>query len=177
MKVKSMLKVSLLVLLAAVLGMSFFPSAGVQAAGTAVDAADRLEQVFARQQAAHARQGRMLAQAREMRARLETLIGWAEQQGWDSTNLQQALTAYDSALGMAGRAHQKAARIIAEHPGFGRNGKVVDRAQAAETVKTLGAALDEVREALTRAGSILRESLREFFHSAGWERPPGRRGR
>jgi len=162
------------VLLAAlILGvvLSASPIAGAQAKGPAEDGKPpsgersnlRLEQAWARVQAAYQRQGDRLAKVDEVVGKVQTLISKANEKGWDTSAIQAALSAFQAAVSNASAIHANASGIIANHAGFDANGKVTDRAQAVETVKALRQALKDARDAMGGTGKALIEAIKAFI--------------
>jgi hypothetical protein len=122
----------------------------------------RLEQIWARSQTAYQRQGNRLAKAEEFLTRAQSLIDKANQKGWDTSAIQVALDAFAAVIPAAQAAHAPGAAIIADHNGFNPNGKVIDRAAAIETVKTLVQVLKNTRLAMNGTGQALREAVKAF---------------
>lgn len=81
-------------------------------------------------------------------------------EGQDTSALETALAEYKSKVASAQQAYNEAQAIIDAHAGFGANGKVVDAAQAKETVKSAGEAIRDVHRALREAIRTLRHAAR-----------------
>ncbi len=154
------------------IGLAALPAAGACAAGLQDETTPPanqpannkrlVEQIWARAQTAYQRQGDRLAKADEFLAKAQSLIDKANQKGWDTSAVQAALNAFAAVIPAAQAAHDPGAAIIASHNGFDADGKVTDRAAAAETVKALGQALKDTRAAMNGTGQALREAVKDF---------------
>jgi hypothetical protein len=161
-------KVLLVVLLAA-LGLAAFPAAGASAAGPAeegnpprqIDPA-RLEQAYARLVDWYTHQSTWMGKADANIARIQTLIAKATERGYDASAVQAALDAFTAVLPAARTYNQQAAGILAAHAGFDESGKVTDAAAAAETLRSLHAALQSAHQTMNGTGQALRDAIRAF---------------
>ncbi len=122
----------------------------------------RLENTWARLQAIYQREGNRLAMADEFIAKVQALIDRANQKGWDTSLVQEALNAFASVIPAAQAAHDRGEAIIANHEGFNPVGKVIDRAEAINTVRSLAQVLKDTRAAMNGTGRALREAIRDF---------------
>ena len=152
------------------LGLLSFPAFGARAAGlndTSTPPSDqpaisRLENAWSRTQQVYQRQGDLLGKAGGLIARVQTLIDKANGKGWDTSAVQAALDAFQSAVQDATSVHAGGAGIIASHAGFDENGKVLDKAQALATVKSLRQVLQDTRSAMNGTGKALRAAIQAF---------------
>jgi hypothetical protein len=163
-------KIGLAALVLAI-GLAALPFGGVSAAGlndTATPPADqtrsnqRLETLWAREQNIYQRQGNRLDKADEFIAKAQPLIDKANGKGWDTSAVQAALDAFAAVIPSAQATHDNGAAIVANHAGFDADGKVVDRASAIETVKSLHQVLMDTRTAMNGTGKALREAIKAF---------------
>ena len=153
------------------IGLAAFPAIGASAAGlndsTTPPAVQtrgyaRLENIWAREQAAYQRQGNRLDRSDDFIAKAQSLIDKANQKGWDTSAVQAALNALAAVIPAARSVHDTGAAIIASHAGFDGNGKVVDRTTALATVNSLGQVLKDTRTAMDGTGKALREAVKAF---------------
>lgn len=170
-KVSVLLKKALVVALILGIGLAAFPATRVFAAGLndpsnppgdhpKVDAL--LEKVWAREQVIYQRQDDPLAKADEFFTNVQSRIEKANQKGCDTSAIQSALNALETAVDAARPIHENAGSIIAAHAGFDANGKVTDRTQARETVKLLGHFLKDYRSTVGNPFKALREAVKAF---------------
>jgi hypothetical protein len=169
-KFLSALQKPLLILLILVTGLLAFPTAGALAAGpdsvgnppTGQPDPSRLENAWARQQQVFQRQGDRLSRAGELISKVQALIDKANGKGWDTSAVQAALTAFQSAVQDAQTVHAGGTSLIAAHAGFDANGKVTDRTQAIATVKALHQVILDTRAALNGTGRALIQALKDL---------------
>ncbi|MBU4225667.1 MAG: hypothetical protein KKC71_07585 [Chloroflexi bacterium] len=150
-------------------GLAALPTANVYAAGLGDETnppaapaahATRLEKIWEREQTIYDRQGERLDRADTVAGRVQTIIDKLSAKGYDTSEVQAALNAFEDAIQQARPIHESASGIIASHPGFDASGKVTDPAQAVETVKELGAKLKEFRSTLGDPFKHLRDLLK-----------------
>ena len=166
-KMIALLKKTCLALLILGIGILALPStpslaAGLNDTGTppaAQPANARLEQAWGREQQAYQRQADLLGKADGLISKVQALINKASAKGWDTNAVQAALNAFQAAVQDARAVHAGGAALIASHPGFDENGKVVDRTQALETVKGLHQVLQDTRTAMNGTGKALRAAI------------------
>ena len=103
-----------------------------------------------------------MASQKEAKALVEKAAAYAKANGKDVSGLESALTAFSEAVGDARPIYEGARGIIASHKGFDANGDVLDPESAAETVKELGQALEEIGDTLRHPARELADALREF---------------
>ena len=171
-KLYMLFKKSVLVALVAALALAALPVTSAYASGLndpadpptgAVQLSDeRLEQIWARMQRIHERQGHNLERADVMTERVQNLIDRLEENGKDVTAMQAALDAFKDALKEAHPIYESAKGVINSHQGFDAGGKVTDHEKAVETVKDLGGKFKEVHEIVGEPGKALRKALKAF---------------
>jgi hypothetical protein len=122
----------------------------------------RLEFAYLRLQ--HAAQGLALHldHAGEVADFIEAWIQTLGDEGQDVSELEAALEEFEAALAEALGFYQQAADVLNEHAGFDENGKVIDRQQAAETVRAAGRSLRDGRRALKEGVIDLRRAVRDW---------------
>jgi hypothetical protein len=160
--------------LALAIGLAALPLDGASAAGlkdattppiNQTRSNQRLETLWAREQQIYQRQGNRLDKADEFIAKVQTLIDRANGKGWDTSAVQNALNAFAAVIPSAQAAHDNGAAIVANHAGFDADSKVVDRASAIETLKSLNQVLKGTRTAMNGTGEALREAIKAFRDS------------
>ena len=171
-KLIMLFKKTVLVALVAALTLAALPVTHAYASGLsdpadpptgAVQLSDeRLEQIWARMQRIHERQGHNLERADAMVERTQNLIDRLAENGKDVTAMQAALDAFGDALKEAHPIYESAKGVVNSNQGFDADGKVTDHEKAVETVKNLGGKLKEVREIIGEPGRGLREALKAF---------------
>lgn len=161
----------LLVAMAAALGLASLPALNVYALGPSEPPTptapaqiftDRLERIWAREQAAYDRLGKFFDNVDSRISKAQELIDKAGANGKDVSALQAALDAFADAVKQARPIYESGKGVIASHQGFDSNGKVTDQTKAIETVKDLGSKLKEIRQIIFPAGKALREAIRVF---------------
>lgn len=158
----------LLIALVVVLGWSALPGARAYAAvpepptPQAPLTNERLERIWAREQAAYERLGRFLERAETWTPRLQQWIDKAKANGKDTAAVQAALDAFAKAVKKAHPLHESAKGILASQQGFDDSGQVTDAAKALQTVEDLGKTLKQIRDLLREPAKALREAIREF---------------
>jgi len=169
------LKKGLLVALLLSLGLILLPATSTSAASladevppiTSPEADDsRLEEMYSKLVNRYERQTSWMEKADGMTTRVENLIEKASARGFDTSDLQAALDTFNSAYAEAHRYNQLAGEILDAHEGFNGSGKVKDREQAIETLKSLRDALRGAYEAMggeAHAGRLLREAIRTLL--------------
>lgn len=126
------------------------------------DANTRLEHIYERLLLALDTQAWRFQYATELVDRAQQWIDLLIEQGFDVTELEAALAAYQDGLAEAQSYHDEAAAILAEHAGFDEEGHVVDREAAIETLREAGQALREAHRTLVEALADFREAVREW---------------
>lgn len=135
---------------------------------------ERLELIWAREQALHDRMAVLFDHADDIIARAQDLLDRAKANGKDVTALQSALDAVADAIKTARPVFESSQGTIAAHKGFDGNGNVTDSAAAAVTVKELGEKLRETRSILLEPLRDLRAAIRDFRRANGPASPPNR---
>ncbi len=165
-----MFKKFLLIALVAVLGFAALPTASVAASGltdettppTGEVTGERLEKAWERALRLYERVGKLMDRAETLADRIQELIDKANEQGLDTSAVQAALDAFNDALKDAHPVYESAKGIINSHKGFDSDGNVTDPELAAETLKSLGEKLRELRELTGPSGKALREAIKAF---------------
>ncbi len=163
------------------LGLASLPMSSAAASGLAQEETPtterhvvtnaRLEYAWARLVRGYEFQGNLLDKGEAFAERVQTLIDRANERGLDTSAVQAALDAFEAALKDAHQSHQQANGIVQAHKGFDKDGKVVDREKAVESVKELGQALREFNGIMSGPFKALREAIREFFENNRPARP------
>jgi hypothetical protein len=148
-------------------GLAAVPAIGVSAADPNSQAIleqdyPRLSNIWAREQRIYQREGERLANADSLITKVQTLIDKANQKGWDTSSVQAALNAFSAAIPTAQASHYPGAAIISSHAGFDSDGKVIDRASAIATIRSLAQVLKDTRAAMNGIGKSLHEAIRAF---------------
>ena len=165
---KTLFKKTILLALAAALGLAAMPFVSASAAGANDPTpprpspgqirTERLERVWARQLRIYGRMGR----TDEFIERVQKLIERAKANGKDVTAVQAALDAFKAAAKNAQPAYESVKGIINSHQGFDSNGKVTDPEKAKETVQSMHEKFKEIRNTLNGTGKALHEAIRAF---------------
>jgi hypothetical protein len=178
---KTMLfKKMILVALVAALALAAFPLTGVSAAAPGDDTLppaqgqalsnERLEKVWHRMQTRAGRLDKFFAKSGDLADKAGKMIARLKEAGESTTELEAALKAYESAVKQAKPIHESSRGIVTSHKGFDANGKVIDAAQARETIKEFGKKLGDIHKAMNGTGKALIElmkSIREAHKPAG----------
>ncbi len=165
-----MIKKIVLIALVAVLGFASLPTASVAASGLTDEASpptgemtgERLEKAWERALRLYEKVGTVLERADTLTEKIQDLIDKANEQGLDTSAVQAALDAFNDALKDARPIYESAKGIINSHKGFDNDGNVIDPELAAETLKSLGEKLRELRELTGPSGKALREAIKAF---------------
>lgn len=129
----------------------------------------RLENLLMREKIALNNQADRLAHTDDVVAKTEAFIQRMKDKGLDTSEVEEALASYQEGVQAAQEYHDQAAGILASPAGFDANGKVTDRKQALETVRTAGNALRRAHLEITEASMDLRAAVREFIEE---NKPP-----
>ena len=165
------LKRTLLVGMAAILGLATLPIVNAYALGetdTAMPRAstqissERLERIWAREQRVYEHLGIFFDHADQRVSNAQDLIDKARGNGKDVSAVQAALDAFSAAVTQARPAYESGKGILASHPGFDAAGQVTNQEQALATIKDLGGKLKEVRQTLADPMKALRQAIRDF---------------
>jgi hypothetical protein len=168
---KMLFRKTLLLALVLALGLASLPLISVSAAGEYDDPPpsgekqllnERLEQVWARQLERYERMGQRFEREDEFMAKAQKLIDRAKENGKDVSAVQAALDAFEAAVQKARPIYESMKGIINSHQGFDANGKVTDPAKAQETVKSVHAKFQEIKDAMDGTGKALREAIKAF---------------
>ena len=160
-----------LVIAVLAVGLAVLPNSGAFAAGSQDVTTPlsnppvnkvRLQLTWARAQIVYQRQGYLLSKVDGVLTKVQVLIDWANNKGWDTSSVQVALDAYNAVIPAARAAHLAGAAIIASHVGFDSNGKVTNRTAAIDTIKSLVQVLKDTRTAMNGTGQALKEAVRTF---------------
>ena len=166
-KITTPLKKTILAVLVLAIGLAIFPVTGVSAANLDDQTPSqpknlRLERVWMRQQAIYRHQSEQLENSSTYNTRVQDLINRANENSWDTSDLQNALENLGAVIPAIQAAHEPGAAIIASHAGFDATGKVIDREDAITSVKALGQVLKDTHTAMVGTGKALRQALRDF---------------
>jgi hypothetical protein len=123
---------------------------------------ERLERLFAREQEWLGVQAKTLERAGELQTRAEERLDAMREEGKDTSVLEKALESFEELVDEAQTAHDNAAKILEAGKGFDKDGKVIDREQARETVLEAGKALRQARGSLRQATMEVRRALRQY---------------
>lgn len=133
---------------------------GQQMDGKRVDA--RLERIFKAQQRALERQAVHFERVAKAVDRVQALITRAKANGRDTSLIEAALEKFKAKVAEAKKAHDAAAATLKTHAGFSNDGKVVDRTQARETIKTAHEQLRSVRQIFAGMWKALHEAIKAW---------------
>ncbi len=172
-KIAMWLRKGLLAGVAVAMSLAFLPLEGAYALvstdpGTPTPPAasqisiERLQTVWAREQAAYNRIGRLLDRADLLIPRIQTLLDRAKANGKDVSAVQAALDAFAAAVKQVHPIYESGKGIIASHSGFDASGNVTDSAVALETVQDLHATLKEIRQTIGTTLKDLRSAIRAY---------------
>ncbi|MGD8633900.1 MAG: hypothetical protein PVF85_10045 [Anaerolineales bacterium] len=160
----SLLAVSVL----AVLMVSAFVSVGTASAddgvqpeprhpGDRID--ERLEALLEKLNEWYAIQDENLGKADNAIDRIEGVLAKAGELGIDTSEIQALMPGLYAAVGRAENAHSTAGEILDEHAGFNGGGKVKDRQQAIETLRSAREALRTAKDSLVEARGIVKDII------------------
>lgn len=121
-----------------------------------------LSRIFHRQQRILAREENNLSRADRLASGLEEHIGRLKDQGKDVSALEDALTNFRGQLAAARQAHERAMALVQQHSGFDEQGRVVNIAQARDTVQQVGKEIAQFRQAMRDGLRELRAAWREY---------------
>jgi hypothetical protein len=163
---KTLFRKTILLALAAALGMAVMPFVSASAAGEYDPTPppqgrisnERLERVWARQLRIYERMGR----TDEFVAKVQKLIDRAKENGKDVSAVQAALDAFKAAVKNAQPTYESIKGTLNSHQGFDSNGKVTDPEKAKETVKAMHEKFKEIRDTMNGTGKALREAIKAF---------------
>ena len=123
---------------------------------------DHLANIWSREMDAYTKIGSFLTQSDVIIQKIQEKINKAKENGRDVTNVQAALDAFAKAIKEAEPLYENAGELIASHPGFDVNGKVLDPYQGVVTVKNLRDTLVEIRQLLIGPRQALRDAIKGF---------------
>jgi TolA-binding protein len=121
-----------------------------------------LAQEFRRQQRQVKRQENALEQADQWIPRAQERIQALKDQSKNTAELEDALAQFQDQLGTARQAHDRAAALVQPHAGFDEDGKVVDLAQARDTVQQIRGEVVDFRQTLRDGLKDLRAALQKY---------------
>ena len=124
-------------------------------------AAEKLEKLYEKEQKALQAQTDRLAKADGVPAKVQERINKLKEAGKDTAALEKALVMVKEKLALAHQKHDAAAAILGTHAGFDAAGKVTDREQARETLRTAGENLQQAHKALREGAAELRKASKE----------------
>lgn len=146
------------------LGFLSFPILDAHAAGlndpttppaSTQQTSTRLQTAWSGVQKVYQKQGDLLTKDANLGPKAQALIDKVNAKGWDTSAVQTALTAFESAVQNAKSIHDGGASIITAHAGFDASGNVVDQTQAKATVQSLRQVNQYTRSALNGTGKAL----------------------
>jgi hypothetical protein len=122
----------------------------------------RLEAAFERQQQNLVRQAENIQKMRTISSEAQQRLDALKANGKDVSSLEAALATFNGKLLEINTSHQSAADLVAAHPGFGNNGKVIDIEISKNTLINIHDALKATRQLMADASRELRQALRSF---------------
>ncbi len=125
----------------------------------------RLEELYQREQTALAKLEGFLLKGEDAIGRVEGLIDHGNANGLDTSVLSAALSTFESSLATVQSAFNSASTILASHAGFNGSGKVMDRAEAVQTLKEAGAAMKSAGSTLKDPRSILKAAVQSWIQA------------
>ena len=167
LKISTLFKKIVPVVLVLAVSLAAFPLAGASAAGLTGQAAvqpdnTRLENIWVREQARYQIESNRLANASTFISKVQSLLDKATAKGWNVSSIQTALDALSGVIPAVQAAHDPGAAIIASHAGFDASGKVTDRTTAIATAKSLAQVLKDTRTAMNGTLKALRQAVQAF---------------
>jgi enamine deaminase RidA (YjgF/YER057c/UK114 family) len=123
---------------------------------------DKLQQIWATEQAAYGKLGKLSTDSAGRISKLQDFINKAKAKGLDVSSLQSALDAFSAAVKQAQTLYQSGQGTISSHPGFDNAGKVMDAKAAAQTVKAVMDNLKQIREILAAPTKALKVAFAAF---------------
>ena len=128
-----------------------------QAAADRID--ERLEGLLEKLNEWYAVQDDNLGKANNAISRIEELLDKAEQHGIDTSAIEALMPDLYAAVGRAEAAHATAGAILDEHAGFNGGGKVKDRQEAIQTLRSAHESLESARSSLLEARDIVQQII------------------
>ncbi len=122
----------------------------------------RLERLYQRTENWRDRQTDNLARADEAVAKTQSYIDEKKAAGLDTSSLEAALAAYQTAIGEAHSFHDQAVGVLSTHGGFDDAGTVTDVTAARVTIADGATALEQARVRMVNAVFTLRQAIRDF---------------
>jgi hypothetical protein len=120
---------------------------------------ERLEVILEKLNEWYAIQDENLGKANKAIDRVEELLAKAEDFGIDTSEIQALMPDLYAAVGRAGSAHTAAGETLNEHAGFNGGGKVKDRQQAIETLRSAHSSLESAKNSLLEARDIVQQII------------------
>jgi len=162
--IKMFFKKTVLLALVAALGLASLPFFSVSAQGTndpqgpGQVSNEKLEKAWARQLKMYERMGK----ADEFVVKAQKLIDRAKSNGKDVSAVQSALDAFKESAQKAKPIYASIKTIVDSHQGFDAKGKVIDPAQAKETIKAMRDKFQEIKTIMDGSGKALRDAIKAF---------------
>lgn len=100
--------------------------------------------------------------ARQYADLTEEFIEDQQTAGRDTSALEAALSTFRAEIDQAQALNAEANQVLDEKAGFDADGKVVDRAQAADTIESAKRALQDARQTLAIAAQDFRQAVRDY---------------
>ena len=154
--------------------VAIIPVATAQAAPTTPPAPSqqtthdaRLEKAYQSEQAWLRKQQDNLGKMNAAADRAQQFITTQRNLGKDVSVLQAALATFKAQITAAQASHQTANVVLSAHLGFDANGKVVNAAQARQTLVDAGQSLRDARSVMRQAVSDLQRAMRLWRQTNG----------
>ena len=144
-------------------GLAFLPQSAVAAqTEKPANINQALEKAYAKLNEWLAQQEANLGKADTAAGKVQELITKASANGRDVSDLEAALSSFNSRIAAAKVDHQSAAAVLGSHAGFDGSGKVTDRAAARQTLQDGRNSLDSAKDKLVAASEQLKDALRKW---------------
>jgi len=121
-----------------------------------------LEKALAREQKTNESLATAFDKADEVVTRLKEAIATGQEKQLDVSALEDALKELNGQISAARAAHDRAARLLATPAGFGKDGLVIDRQLALETVGKIHRAQQVARQLLGDSIKDALKAVREY---------------
>ena len=122
----------------------------------------RMERIWGRMQNRYDRLGRGFDKSDALTGKAGKMIERLKQAGESTSELEAALTAYQSALAKAQPIYTSSKDIVNAHKGFAANGTVTDLTLAKQTLKDMAAKFREIRASMDGKGRELIDLMKSI---------------
>ena len=95
----------------------------------------------------------------------EEFIAGEQEKGFDTGDLEAALSTFRTQIGEAQTLHDSAAQILDDKAGFNSDGQVVDPRQARDTLKNANRTMQDAGQTLVIARQDFRRAMRDYLQS------------